>query len=323
MNLEQATAFIQSHQSFYLAAHRSPDGDTLGSCLALRAALCAVGKDVTVVCPDPVPDYLSFLEGADTVRSDETLPVPPEAVIYVDCADHARTGWLQPILEQAPYQFCIDHHMTNPRRSKDGDWVENVGATGELIYVLLDVLGIRMTHGIAEALYTAIITDTGNFAYSNTTKDSLETAAKLLPYGIDVPELNRILFREMRIAKAKMIAYVLTNAQITPEGLGIVAIPKAVLVGCGATKYDCEGLIDHLRDIDVVEAACVLRESSDGTIRVSMRSKRYCDVAAIAQRFGGGGHQRAAGCTVELPLDAAFATLKDALTDALKSWKAS
>ena len=276
MNLEQATAFIQLHQSFYLAAHRSPDGDTLGSCLALRAALRSIGKDATVVCPDPVPRYLSFLEGADTVRSDESLPAPQEAVIFVDCADHARTGWMKPILEQAPYQFCIDHHMTNPRTSKDGDWVEDVGATGELILVLLDALGISLTHGTAEALYTAIITDTGNFAYSNTSADSLLAAAKLLSYGIDLPELNRILFREMRIAKAKMIAYALNEAEITPEGLGIVAIPKKVLNAYGATKYDCEGLIDYVRDIDVVEAACVLRESSDGTVRISMRSKRFC-----------------------------------------------
>lgn len=318
MNLEQATAFIQSHQSFYLAAHRSPDGDTLGSCLALRAALLSIGKQVTVVCPDPVPRYLSFLEGADTVRCDAELPVPPEAVIYIDCADHARTGRMQPILEQAPYQFCIDHHMTNPHGSKDGDWVEDVGATGELILVLLDALGIALTHGVAEALYTAITTDTGNFAYSNTTADSLLAAAKLLGYGIDLPELNRILFREMRVAKAKMIAYTLTNAEITQDGLGIVAIPKAVLERYGASKYDCEGLIDYLRDIDVVEAACVLRESSDGTVRVSMRSKRTCDVAAVAQRFGGGGHQRAAGCTLELPLDRALTTMRDALTKALQ-----
>ncbi len=319
MNLEQATAFIQSHQSFYLAAHRSPDGDTLGSCLALRAALRKMGKDATVVCPDPVPRYLQFLEGADTVVSDPDLQPPKEAVIYVDCADHARTGWMQPILEQAPYQFCIDHHETNPRRSKDGDWVENVSATGELIYVLFDALGTVITHGIAEALYTAISTDTGNFAYSNTTAETFLTAAKLLEYGIDLPELNRILFREMRVAKAKMIAYALTNVQLYRDGkLGIVAIPKAVLDGYGASKYDCEGLIDYVRDIDVVEAACVLRESSDGTVRISMRSKRTCDVAAVAQQFGGGGHQRAAGCTLELPLDRAFETMRDALLLALK-----
>lgn len=319
MNLEQATAFIQSHQSFYLAAHRSPDGDTLGSCLALRAALLKMGKEATVVCPDPVPRYLQFLEGADTVVSDPDLQPPKEAVIFIDCADHARTGWMQKILEQAPYQFCIDHHGTNPRKSKDGDWVEEVGATGELIYVLLDVLDISLTHGIAEAIYTAITTDTGNFAYSNTTADSFLTAAKLLGYGIDLPELNRILFREMRVAKAKMIAYVLTNVQLLMDGkLGIVAIPKAELDRNGATKYDCEGLIDLVRDIDVVEVACVLRESSDGTVRISMRSKRVCDVAAVAQRFGGGGHQRAAGCTLEMPLDAALETMRDALLSALQ-----
>ena len=319
MNLEHAAAFIQSHQSFYLAAHQSPDGDTLGSCLALRRALLNMGKEAEVVCADPVPDYLQFLDGADAVRGADGLLPPKEAVLYIDCADHKRTGCLAPILEQAPFAFCIDHHGTNPKQSKDGDWVEDVGATGELILKLLDALHAPITQGIAVALYAAIITDTGNFAYSNTTADSFAAAAKLMAYGIDLPELNRVLFRSMRLSKARLIAYVLTNMQLWHEGaLGIVAIPHAVLEQYGANKEDCEGLIDYLRDIDVVEVACVLREETDGAVRVSMRSKRRCDVASVGQRFGGGGHVRAAGCTLYQPLDRALETMRDALLGALR-----
>lgn len=313
MNCSRAAAFIQSHHTFYLAAHQSPDGDTLGSCLALRAALLALGKEATVVCPDPVPQYLRFLTGADTVTGTERIEVPREAVIYIDCAEHGRTGALQPVLEQAPYQFCIDHHGTNPKQTRDGDWVEEAGATGELILRLLEMIGAQITQEIAVALYTAITTDTGNFAYSNTTADSLRAGAKLLEYGIDVPELNRILFRSMRLSKAKLIAYVLSNMELLRDGaIAVSAIPEAVLDAYGATKEDCEGLIDSLRDIDTVEAACVLRESTDG-VRVSMRSKRTCDVAAIAKRFGGGGHQRAAGCTLHMPLNDAVSIMKAAL----------
>ena len=317
MNLERAASFIQSHQSFYLAAHQSPDGDTLGSCLALRTALTALGKEAEVVCPDRVPANLGFLEGAAAVTGTEGITPPKEAVIYVDCADHKRTGALQSVLETAPYQFCIDHHGTNPRASKDGDWVEEAGATGELILRLLHTLSVPVTHGIAVALYTAIATDTGNFAYSNTTPDSLRAAAELLSYGIDLPELNRILFREMTLPKAKLTAYVLTEMELSASGrLNLVAIPQSVLDAIGATKEDCEGLIDSLRDVDTVEAACVLRESG-GVVRVSMRSKRTCDVAAIAKRFGGGGHVRAAGCTLELPLEEATRIMREALTEAL------
>ncbi|MBR0507800.1 MAG: bifunctional oligoribonuclease/PAP phosphatase NrnA [Clostridia bacterium] len=317
MNLERAASFLQSHHTFYLAAHQSPDGDTLGSCLALRAALLALGKEATVVCPDRVPANLHFLEDAETVIGTEGIEPPKEAVVYVDCADHKRTGALCETLESAPYAFCIDHHGTNPRTSKDGDWVEDAGATGELILKLIDALSVPVTHGIAVALYTAIATDTGNFAYSNTTPESLRAAAELLSYGIDLPELNRILFREMTLPKAKLIAYALGEMELSADGrLNLVAIPEAVLSALGATKEDCEGLIDSLRDVDTVEAACVLKEA-DGVVRVSMRSKRTCDVAAIAKRFGGGGHLRAAGCTLELPLDEAKRVMREALTEAL------
>ena len=319
MNLERAAAFIQSHHSFYLAAHQSPDGDTLGSCLALRRALSTMGREAVVVCADPVPAYLGFLDGADAVKGVPGLEPPKEAVLYIDCADHARTGSLQPVLEQAPYAFCIDHHGTNPGMSKDGDWVEEVGATGELILRLLERLETPIDREIAVALYTAIITDTGNFAYSNTTADSFIAAAKLMAFGIDLPELNRVLFRSMRLPKARLIAYVLTHMQLWHEGqLGIAAIPYAVLSEYGAGKDDCEGLIDYIRDIDVVEVACVLREEADGTVRVSMRSKRFCDVASVGKRFGGGGHVRAAGCTLVQPLETALETMRGALLGALR-----
>ena len=317
MNISAAASFIQSHQSFYLAAHQSPDGDTMGSCLALWAALLEMGKEATVVCPDPAPKNLSFLEGVDTVTGTDGIEPPKEAVIYVDCADHKRTGKLQAILETAPFEFCIDHHGTNPRQSKDGDWVEDVSATGELILRLLNELHVPITHGIAVALYTAITTDTGNFAYSNTTADAFQAAAELIRYDIDLSELNRILFREMPLAKAKLIAYTLGHMELSSDGrLNLCALPESVLDACGATKEDCEGLIDYLRDVDTVEAACILRES-DGVVRVSMRSKRACDVAAVAKRFGGGGHLRAAGCTLELPLDEAVRVMRDALIEAL------
>ena len=318
MNLSRAVAFIQSHQSFYLAAHHSPDGDTLGSCLALRAAILSLGKDATVVCADKPPVYLSFLDGIDTVIGADGIEPPKDAVVYVDCADHRRTGKLMETLETAPYQFCIDHHGTNPKESKDGDWVEEVSATGELILALIEALGVPLTNAIATALYTAITTDTGNFAYSNTTAQSFCAAAKLMAYGIDLPEINRILFREMPLAKAKLIAYTLTNMELSEDGrLNIAAIPQSVMDRYGARKEDCEGLIDCLRDVDTVEAACILKES-DGVVRVSMRSKRSCDVASVGKRFGGGGHLRAAGCTLNCPLDEAKRIMRDALTEALQ-----
>ena len=317
MSLERAIQFIQSHHSFVLAAHQSPDGDALGSCLALRAALIGMGKQAVVVCPDCVPNPVRFLVGADTVTGTNGIEPPREAVIYIDCADHKRAGSLQAALETAPFQFCIDHHGTNPRESKDGDWVEEVSATGELILRLLKALHAPITKEIATALYTAIATDPGNFAYSNTSPEAFCAAAELLRVGIDLAEINRVLFREMPLSKAKLIAYTLDHMELDADGqLALCAIPESALEACGAKKEDCEGLIDYLRDIDTVEAACTLRES-DGVVRVSMRSKRFCNVAAVAKRFGGGGHIHAAGCTLILPLGEAVRTMREALTEAL------
>ena len=196
--------------------------------------------------------------------------------------------------------------------------MEEVGATGELILRHIETLQIPMTKAIAVALYTAITTDTGNFSYANTTADSFLAAAKLMAYGIDLPELNRVLFRSMKLSKAQLIAYVLSDMQLWHENqLAIAAIPHAVLEKYGAGKDDCEGLIDYLRDIETVEVACVLREEADGTVRVSMRSKRFCDVARVGKAFGGGGHIHAAGCTLYQPLSSALETMRDALLGAL------
>lgn len=317
MNATAAAAYVQQHHTFLLVAHQSPDGDTLGSCLALRLALLSLGKQVTVACCDPVPERLRFLCGADAVQTELEEPFSA-AVLYVDCADHRRAGALAPICEAQEHQFGIDHHMTNPQNSKDGDWVERRGATGELILELLERLNVTVTRQMAECLFTAIATDTGNFAYSNTTEQTFQAAAKLSALGVDLPELNRRLFRSMPLSKAKLIADILTEMELLcGDSVGMVGISEEMLRACGAKEEDCEGLIDYIRDIETVEVACVLRESKDGTVRVSLRSKHSFDVSAVAARFGGGGHMRAAGCTLSEPLAEAKRIMKAALLQAV------
>ncbi len=319
MNIAAAKAFIESHTDFVLAAHRSPDGDTLGSCLALYHALRTLHKTATVACVDPVPPYLRFLPGSDTVV--QTLRAVPEAAIYVDCADHARVDALQDTLEQAPFQFCIDHHGTNPRSTKDGDWVENVAATAELIERLIRALGVPVTKEIAECLFTGIATDTGNFAYSNTTPDTFRIAAELAETGIELPELNRRLFRTMPLRKGRLIAHTLQTMELYEHDTVVIAcITQKDLFACSAEEADCEGLIDYLRDLEPVEIACTLRESPDGKIRGSLRSKRGADVSAVAAAFRGGGHQRAAGCTLDGPMEQAKQKILPALLDAMRAF---
>lgn len=322
MNLEAAKRFLESHHNFVLAAHRSPDGDTLGSCLGLRLALLDMGKNAVVVCADPVPKNLRFLPASETVSA--SLSGIPDVVIYVDCADHARTDVLRDTLEQADFQFCIDHHATNPRCTRNGDWVEDVAATAELVYRLLVSMNVSIRKEIALCLFTGIATDTGNFSYSNTTPDTFRIAGELQKCGIDLPELNRKLFRTVSLPKSKLIAFTLESVLLTEDNtVGIICIPQDVIQRFHADESDCEGLIDFIRDIEPVEIACTLRESADGTIRGSLRSKKGADVSKVASRFGGGGHEHAAGFTLLPPMEKARDTVLAAMIQSVKEWKES
>lgn len=316
MNIHAAKQFVTEYDSYLLVAHQSPDGDTLGSCLALQQAMESVGKTVTVACADAVPERLLFLHGAERVV-DHVDANEYEAVVFVDCADHRRAGALLEACERISHQFCIDHHMTNPKTSTDGDWVENRAACGEMMLALVEEMGVAVTQPMAECLFTALATDSGNFAYSNTKPETFRSAARLLECGIDLPELNRRLFRSVPLRKSKLIAHVLSTMELhSGDTVGIAAVSQADLMRCGATEEDCEGLVDHVRDIETVEVACVLREAADGSIRASLRAKRYFDVSAVALTFGGGGHRRAAGCTLHSSLEEAVSTMRNALLGA-------
>lgn len=322
MSLKQAKAFFESHHDFLLAAHHTPDGDTLGSCLALRLGLLQMNKSAVVACEDHVPPFLAFLPGADTVARSVSRAF--EAAVYVDCAEHRRAGAVESAVESAAYRFSIDHHGTNPRGTKDGDWVEDVGATAELVEILLKELGVTITPEIAVCLYTGIATDTGNFSYSNTTGQTFRIAAELMESGFDLPEINRTLFRTMPVRKGRLIAHTLQAMELyEDDSVALACVTREDLARCGADEADCEGLIDYLRDLAPVEVACTLRETHDGTIRVSLRAKRGADVSVVAQKFSGGGHVRAAGCTLSGPMAQAKAELIPALTEAVRTWKAS
>ncbi|MDO4565397.1 MAG: bifunctional oligoribonuclease/PAP phosphatase NrnA [Clostridia bacterium] len=311
MGLKEARAFIERNDNFLIISHVSPDGDTLGSGLALYSALRYLKKNAQIACEQPVPPLYAFLRDSDKVLGyDEVKPF--ESIIYVDCADLSRAGKLAGFALRAKNSLCIDHHETNPLYA-DVNWIEDCAATGEMMYLLIRELKAPLDCGIAEQLFCALATDTGNFAYSNTTAQTFEIAGKLLESGIDLPELNRKLFRTMRLQKAKLIGLTLNRIELYLNGtFGISYIYKDEMLKLNATDADCEGLIDYVRDIDSVELACTLRESLSGRIRVSFRSKHDIDVTELAAQFGGGGHARAAGCTLDCSMDEALTKIKEA-----------
>lgn len=295
-----AVEFLKASNDVILIAHVAPDGDALGATLALYQGLVRLGKRVQAVCDDPVPYGYRFLPCADRlVRTEEAYPAA--AAVAVDCADVGRMGRAAGLFQKAERTLCVDHHETNPRFA-DVNYVEPCAATGELIDRILFQLGVPLTEEIADCLYTALVADTGNFSYSNTTPDTFRIAAELLEAGIDLPELNRNLFRTVPLRKTKLLGRVISNMKLSADGLvAVSALSRADMDACGANGEDTEGIVENLRDIETVEVAALLRESPEG-IRVSLRGKRYADVSRIALAFSGGGHKRAAGCTIHEPL---------------------
>ena len=318
MSKSAACSFLRNNNDFLLIAHVSPDGDTLGSCLCLYDVLLQMGKRVQVACEESVPVLYTFLPHAQAVLS--PLEVKPfSAIIFVDCGGLNRAGELAPLLEQAEHSLCIDHHQTNLGFAQE-NWVLNCSSTGEMVFSLLQELDTSFfNRDTATCLYTAIATDTGNFAYSNVASDTFLAAASLVQCGIDLPELNRRLFRCTPVKKARLVGVVMQNLQLLAEGrFALSTISCAELDRWNASGEDCEGLIDRLRDIEGVEVSCLLRDSKDGSkIRVSLRSLNEPDVSQIAARFGGGGHKRAAGCTLSGTLEEARDQLKEAILSRL------
>ena len=308
--LNDAVAFLTEYDSFLLMAHVAPDGDTLGSCLALKLLLEQLGKKAWVVCDDPMPHLYAFLPGADELLAPDAA-VDAHAFVAVDCADIGRTGSQWSRVGTKP-SLCIDHHITNPAFAQ-ANYIEDCAATGELITLLYEALGEPISPQAGACLYTAIATDTGNFAYSSVTPRTFALMGKVMESGFDLPECNRLLYRNQRLQKLRMTARTVENARLYRNEQVIVGtLSKAEVEAVGGLKADAEGIIDSLRDVETVIAACFLREEGENEVKLSLRAKDKVDCAALAKAYGGGGHIRAAGATL-------YMTLSEAETEVTKA----
>ena len=312
--LSDAVAFLTKYDSFLLMAHVAPDGDTLGSCLALQKLLQQLGKQAWVVCDDPLPHLYAFLPGADGLLAPDAA-VDAQAFVAVDCADVGRTGSQWARVGERP-SLCIDHHITNPAFATVNH-IEDCAATGELITLLYDAFGQPINPEVGACLYTAIATDTGNFAYSSVTPRTFALMGKVMESGFDLPECNRLIYRNQRLQKLRMTARTVENAKLYRDGQVIVAtLSKAETEAVDGLKADAEGIIDSLRDVETVVVACFLREEGASEVKLSLRAKDRVDCAALARAYGGGGHLRAAGATLHMSLAEAEAEVTKALLTA-------
>jgi len=290
---------IRSHDRFLLVTHENPDGDALGSILALKLALDQLGKDsVMYLYGDaPLPVEYAFMP-LDELRRRLPDDWRERVLIAVDCANDTRIGPEPEPLEGAPLVLDIDHHHDNTRFGQINLIVPNASSTGEVLRDVFAELGVELTPEIAEALYIALVTDTGRFQYSNTTAKALRLAAELVEAGADVHAIFRRVYETVQFAKLKLLARALERAQIYDGGRLVVSyLLRNDFTDIGAAEAYSEGIIDYLRAVEGADMAALIREPRDGPARrISLRaSNDELDVSAIARKSGGGGHRQAAG----------------------------
>ena len=303
--------FIEDGQRFTVLTHISPDGDTLGSALAMYLLLTKMGKGVQIVCSNPVPKIYSFLPNADKVIFPESAE-RYEWAITIDCADKPRCGRAVQLLDSAESTASIDHHFTNPNFADNNLVIADASATAEIMHEIFCRMDMPFDEEAMKCLYTGIVTDTGNLTYSNTTPNAIRIIADFLERGLDISDLNRRIYRTIPYNKARLQGYVTSRIHLEADGkIGIAVLTQAELHGFDATNEDCEGIVDCVRDIDCVMIAAFIREGSDGSYKVSLRSKQIGDVARLANKYGGGGHARAAGFKAYEPLSTVIANVID------------
>jgi len=278
--------------------HVSPDGDTIGSALALHASLLSMGKNSTLICDDTPAKHYEFLYEKYSIVAPEKAQTAPVS-IAIDCADFKRMGRSRLQFEKSPTTINIDHHFSNPSYATYNYVEGHASSTGEIIHELLKQLVITINLEIATYLYTAISTDTGSFSYSNTTPKCHLLACEFIELGIDVARLSSQLMNSRSLGKTRLLSLAISKLELFfDDKIGLIYIEQSDLAALGVRPEDCESIVDYIRDIDTVEIAIFIREMNNNKYKISMRSKLYADVGSIAQVYGGGGHVRAAGCPI-------------------------
>lgn len=284
--------------SVALCGHVMPDGDCLGSMLALGLGLRRMGKRVYLLSPDPVPDqYLVLLPGAGEIRSSLPEAERVEVFVSVDCSVPQRLGHFETLLGQCERIIILDHHAGGDNFGHIYLNDPGVAAAGELVFELLGLLPVTLDHELALCLYVAISTDTGSFRYDGVRPDTHRITARLLETGIPAGYINKKLYEEKPLVCLQVLSEALKTLEVSPCGrVSSMYIERRTLNRLNARDEHVDGVTNYPRMIEGVELALFFRELEDKRYKISFRSKHFLDVNKLAARFGGGGHHRAAGC---------------------------
>ena len=296
--LEKCIKIIKESDNIFLASHIHPDGDNIGSLLALGMALKNINNNVTIVKVDDIPkDYL-FLPNVNLFM-EPNLNEPIDLFISLDSSDLDRLGIGKKMALKANKVINIDHHITNDNFGIINIVDPSASATGEIVYHLIKKLGVEIDKDIASCIYVAISTDTGSFMYDSTTSETHLIAADLLSKGINMNNIIVNLYQSRSIERSKLFIKSLNSLEMFyEEKIGMILLTQNMVKECSAKMEDSEGIISFVRDIEGIEVAGILKEFNENEIKVSLRSKSIIDVSQICLKFNGGGHKRAAGCTI-------------------------
>lgn len=322
VTLPQAAEAIGRAQSIVMACHVSPDGDALGSMLGLALALAPLGKDLTLLAQDGVPAIYQFLPEIDRILTTTDRPRFDIALV-LDSGDLARVGdRVMPLVSRADTVVNIDHHAVAGAFGDIRVLDTQSASTSEIVYALLQTLGLSLTSQIATCLFTGVTTDTGSFRYQNVSPQTLRVAADLVEAGARPALISEQVFENKTFAATRLLGHALSSLTASDDRRIVWAqITARDFLALQATDEDTEGIVGPVRGVRGADVGILFREmpALDGkpAIRISLRSRPGINVALVAQQFGGGGHALAAGCTVALPLAEAERVVVDAVRQAL------
>ena len=314
--LSQVVELVESKRRFAITSHVRPDGDSLGSSLGLYWLLRALDKDVEVIMRDTVPHAYQLLPGAKEVRETPIVDRSYHAVFVIECSDISRPGLIG--LEKQ-FVVNIDHHSTTALFGTI-NWIDSTAsAVGEMIYNLCKATGVRVTKEIAECVYTALITDTGSFHYSNTTERTFKVASELVRTGVKPAKTAEAVFASYPWSRIRLMGEVLSSAKRDSSGrVASLQLSMEMQQRSGASDEDADGFVNYPLTVGEVEAVALLKECAPGIYRTSLRSKGDVNVARVAEKFGGGGHRNAAGCTLKGNWEEAEKEIVGLLQDAVE-----
>ncbi len=295
---------IRRRQRFVVTTHVEPDGDAVGSSLAMYHALRALGKEACVCLTDSVPPVYRFLPGSQQVLREVPADFNPDCLVALDCSELSRAGEIVSQIDRASVPILnIDHHLSNDRFGTF-NLVEESAATGELVYAIIGELGIPVSREMGECVYTAILTDTGGFRYRNTTRRSLQIAAEIVSLGVSPGEIAERACESYPLERFQVLGKALRTLHVGCDGrVADFFVSRDMFNGNGVSPSIVEGFVNYPREIDGVLVSVFFREKDENQYRVSLRSKGDADVSLVARSFGGGGHRNAAGCLIEGEFD--------------------